>query len=429
LPSKKRKSVSVSSLRTFLHCPAQYFFQYYSGAPKKTDYPRLCGVKVHSFIKLLEKGHKKSPRSLWRSSRRFYYSDLEAAKRSWRNQWAIAVEQETKRGRLTNPNPRDTFSFAALGERCIENYWKNLSGLTIPLEVEQSYSFPWPDSNLDLNGNIDQIRPANLDYARAKRPELFKGGELHPDFAPVIILDLKTGWDSYSNSEVSGEVSLEQVVRDLFEKYPDNQAIASVWLHYQITKQWPREWRKLLPKKPLTKETSLEEKMRLQFNMHNDLQATAYCWLYHQKTGKWPVGFWFYFLRSDSAYFTSRDGFPEENELGKKALKELDVAIQHLVGCENSESYPKNVGSGCRTCDYTEICLGKNQFSISPSEKISGPALDRESLEIKVARPVARTKRMKLKVERRKQLNPIQVVNPKPVVRIQRDLPWREEDW
>lgn len=424
---RSRKTVSVSSLRTFLRCPAQYFFQYYSGAAKKTDYPRLCGVKVHNFIKRMEVGNKRAPRERWSTRRRFYYSDFEAAVRSWRNEWRIGVETATNEGRLLNPNSTDTFRFAALGAKCLENYWRSLEPYTPPTIVEKGYNYPWLDSGITLVGNIDQVRAENLDYIRAKRPELFRGGQLHPDFDPVVILDFKTGWDSFGGEEKVEMVSIEDTVKELYEKNPDNEVIAKVWFHYQLTGEWPKEWRKYLSKKQELRSKTPQELMQSQFSLAFDIQATAYSWLYFKHTGKWPVGFRFYYLRTNAAYFTSRDGFPDDEELGKHSVADLNVAIEHLIDCENSESYPPNIGQACKGCDYTTLCLGRNEFTIAPAEQISGPALPTSTLEIAVQKPAAKQLRLKLKVERVKKGNVPEILARKPIIRIQRDLPWREE--
>lgn len=382
---RKKFKISISSLGIFLTCPAQYFFNYYSGAPKHTDYPRFCGVKVHNFIQKLEVGTRKFHRGTWTTPRRFFFNSLDAALGAWKREWMLAVRGATQTGYLLNPNDNDTFMYMNNGITCIRNYWNANENLSLPLEVESSYEYPWGDTGVSMVGHMDQVRTVRLDYIRAKRPELIdSNGQLDSRFAPVMIVDFKTGWSSY----------------DAADRKKENEV------------------------------PTLEEQMRTQYPLHYGIQATAYSWLYFKYTGKWPIGFWWNHLRSNRVFLTYRDNFPEDAEsLGRKYLRELDAVVQHLIDCEHALSFPKHVANHCKGCDFIVPCLGSREFRISPGEPMNGEALDPTVLETMFQREKNPQKRFKMKVERVKKTPILEIPskNPQPVI-IQRDLPWREDD-
>lgn len=378
---RKKFKISISALGTFLSCPAQYFFNYYSGAPKHTDYPRYCGIKVHNFIKKLEVGTKKYPRSQWSGPRRFFYKNLQAAVKAWKREWILTVERATNNGYLINPNEVDTFKFMNIGVTCITNYWTSMEQLLVPLEVESSYEYPWGNTGVPLVGHLDQVRTVKMSYIKARRPELIdRNGELDPRFAPVMIVDFKTGWSSYDPTQNK-------------------------------------------------KEPTLEEQMRTQYPLHYGIQATAYSWLYFTHTGKWPIGFWWNHLRTGKVFLTHRDNFPEDGgSLGKKYLRELNAVIEHIIDCEHALSFPKHVNNHCKSCDFIVPCLGTKEFHISPAETVSGEAIDEKILETLFSKYKDPQQRFKLKIQRAKKTT-LAFEEIENSVTITRDLPWREEDW
>lgn len=353
----RKLRLSVTSLKIYLSCGRKYFFYKHPDVPKHTDYPRLCGATVHSHIQALYRATK--------TPRPFFYLTEQSAIGAWFNRWQRAVEQAVARGQLVRRDRDLDEEFGKIGAICVVNYWKANSERARPLLVEGRLEHHF-NPVLSLVGVIDQARTVPLSYTQAHRPELVSEGQLHPDYAPVLIVDLKTHRFGYDTAALKN----------------------------------PTEY----------------EKMRRQYNLHEDLQATAYTFLYQQITGKKPIGFIWYHLRSGATFFTYR----EESD-----FLNLFLVIDHVVANLQAESYPKNsTDENCRNCDYVPECWEKKIFPISAAEQVAGEYIGAEFVPNLIETDPNRQKRMNLKIPRIKLPKPEEIDSRIPVLR---NLPWWEE--
>jgi hypothetical protein len=238
--------VSKSSILTFFRCGVQWFFEYLTNLPRRTDYPRLGGGEIHQHIQLIHRTPKQP--------RPFYFRTLKAALGSWSHRWDRALERE--KDRIILPNAEAAEKMRLHGYKCIANYWKANYQKIAPLAIEKRFKYLLPDmQNILLYGIFDQLRTPSLEFIKKNRPEIFINGQLSPEYDPVLIVDLK--------SEYVG--------------------------------------------KGFYKDDSLEEKIRGQFKMNVSLEPVIYTYLYNQTMGKRPVGFVYYYLSNNNYIFVRCD--------------------------------------------------------------------------------------------------------------------------
>lgn len=352
--------ISVSQIERFLDCPRRWFYSTHPEIPRLKTYPMLCGIEVHRHIQWFYR-KPKEPRP-------FFFETLSSATRSWFGIWREKIAECKEAGRLILPNPEDDKKFGNIGAACIRQYWKDNFSLPRPLVVEKSFSIKL-NPHLVLVGRVDQTRGVSTDYIRQHRPELIVNGQLHPDFDPVVIIDLKSGYMDFD-------------VRAFKED-------------------------------PL-----LEEQVRRQFELHENLQLTLYTWVYWRKHGRLPIGVWWYHLRSGKVFFSFREEEDFQNLFG---------VLNHFIENVAAQSFPKHIGRQCETCEHLLPCRENRHFVVVQPE-----ALDEEMFAVpkvvptEVAKEEATQPKLKrLKVPRKMQKTP-KVAVPSQIVL--HNLPWDEED-
>ncbi len=237
--------LSKTRMGAYLRCPMFYWFNYLSNLEKSTDYARLLGVCVHSFIAGLYANVKPN------SGKRFFYKDIKSARSAWFYRWHIACERE--KSKLKSIDPKQEKDMGVTGWICIQNYWKQNFDKPDPIAIEKRVDFPLT-GGVRLLGIFDQLRRMDISVVSKFRPELVKDGKLAQAYDAVVIVDLKTNKQSFGR---------------LFGLNAD---------------EWAAQ----------------------QFELHEDIQVTMYHWLYWKMTGKLPVGFFWYHLRSGKYVFTHR---------------------------------------------------------------------------------------------------------------------------
>ena len=296
--------LSISSVEMFKKCAKSYWFGHIQKVPSKTDYPRLLGVSVHRFI----------ARLYVPSSHSLYYTDLASARGSWFWNWNDMLEKN--RSRIKFPNKKKEREYAGLGWSCIAKYWDKNINKPRPIEVEKRYEMIihgiyW------LVGTIDQVRRISIEGIAKIRPELISEGQLIEGYAPVVIVDLKSGRGSWDLTDFVPEASPLEIAAH-------------------------------------------------QFELHDNIQATAYWELYHKTHGKMPVGFYSYQLQSGKAFLTIRT----END-----YPTLQETLDNVISGTEQEKFPMNVGSHCKGCDYFEACVavrgGHPLYVSKPNEGIA----------------------------------------------------------
>jgi len=243
------KNISKTVLELYLNCPRAWYYYKHPDIPKKTDYPRLCGVAVHNHVKQLYDST--------RTPRPFFYQSKKSAIGAWFNRWNRELEKAYKSSIIVRDDELAK-EYGAVGAVCIANYWNANVGLPRPVEVEKQYQMVFKNGFV-LKGIFDQVRIVPLEWTALHRPDLVINGELKAGYAPVVIVDIKT--DIYS-----------------YERKSDKE-----------------------------KNITSIQKAKRQFSLHEDLQATFYIYLYEKIIGKKPIGFLWYHLRSGKMFFTYRN--------------------------------------------------------------------------------------------------------------------------
>lgn len=300
-------NVSMSSIGAYLKCGRLYYYMYKSGLPRKTDYPRACGIAVHQHVWQMHQPVA-NPRA-------FFFERKGSALKAWIFRWRHALEEITSSGKLERRDANEDLRFERLGILCIAKYWDIFGKLLPPLSVERRYEHVLA-SGVKLVGIADQIRQVSPEYIAKHRPDLIIGGKLKDGYDPVIIMDLKTGYHDFD------------VSRRRFNRDPN-----------------------------------LIEKVRAQFELHENLQATALTFLYQQANdGRKPIGFVWYHMRSGAAFFTYR---------GEADYQTLYGDVYHLVENVDAESFPKHVGPHCGFCDHFQPCRENRDFLLVTAENPS----------------------------------------------------------
>ena len=352
-------NISISRMRTWQQCHLKYWFEYEARTPRRTDYPRLCGIAVHRTAQRLydpqaspKKGEKARP---------FHFRSMRAAVGGFIYTYRELVREAKEKHSLINPNANMEREYRDVGKECVQTYWKQNILLPRPLAVELRLSYPILPS-VTLAGIFDQTRaidPNQLErYVKTHRPELWVHGALHPDYDPVIIIDLKTEKRSFE---------------------PD---------------QWDT-----------TTVLDKNREIRRQFPLHEDMQAAAYSWLYRKRFGKWPFGYWWYHLRSGRLFFTAADSAQHQNK--------LELAVRSFIEGLEAKHFMPTVGRHCEWCDHIAPCRGVLPFFIASGEE---PSVIENALyesPTGVIRTGRRQLALKLGVLRRKRDEPARPL-PKP---------------
>jgi CRISPR/Cas system-associated exonuclease Cas4 (RecB family) len=268
----------------------------------------LCGKAVHEFIVNMI---RKRP-----EGRKFYYKTLDSALGGWIYKWRSTLLQ--KGAFLLEPNKSEEWKFKAIGSTCISNYWAANISKPDPLKLEDRKRINL-FAGMDLVAVADQIRAVNPDVIARYRPDLMSGGQLHPDYNPEVIIDLKTTLTDFDKKQ----------------------------------------------------ETSDLAKAGSQHHLASSIQATAYTRAYRQFNGKWPIGFFFYMLYRNQFFFVSADD--DEKQV------ELDNHVHHLLRNLKDESFPKASDPiKCRYCGYLKECVGEKGVVISiGTDSPNGPDVRR----------------------------------------------------
>lgn len=240
---KRRSNISKSALADYHRCPRRWYFAQRPDIPKMTDYPRLCGVEVHSFVARRLYRKTKEPRP-------FFYKTKTSAIKAWFHRWHEALKANM--ASLILPDEENAEKFGSIGALCISNYWNGNYSLPRPLEIEKRYETRY--KGFLIVGIFDQIRTVTEEFIHKQRPELIRSGKLRKGYDPVVIYDLKT-----------------EFIRSGFRP-----------------------------------EDSLEAKRRAQYFLHEGLEPTFYTYLYECRHGKKPVGFAWYNLQLGKFFFTYR---------------------------------------------------------------------------------------------------------------------------
>lgn len=296
-PKKRPKTMtlSMSSIKTYLNCPKQWEFIYVQSIGRRTDYPRLCGEKVHWFIKHLYDKHD--------PNNRFYFKSIDTARKNWFRIWEIALTKNRHKILKSDKDLED--KFGGHGWVCISNYWARNYDLPDPLMREVKYTIPLLLEGfplIKLTGSFDQVRAVKLPWLQKHRPEIFLGDELLPLYDPYLIVDLKTGWSDNTIDENDTDI----------------------------------------------------DKLRKQFSIQRDIQAAAYALIYFKKFGKYPSGFYLYHLRNNKGTNQESTYFVKGDLKGNQEI--LISSIHHLLINIREKSYPWNIGSHCKYCDYLLEC-------------------------------------------------------------------------
>lgn len=364
---RKEFRFSKSSLGCFLDCPRQYYYNTHPEVPKRVDHPRLCGSVVHSLVRMLYKPT--------REPRPFFFQEKKSLLGYFRYVWKEELAKARAKGELpahdTEPKKREEAEldekFFGVGAHCLGNYWDANIGIPRPLQVEKTYrANVW---GFPLIGIFDQLRAAPLPWIERHRPELVQNGALNPAYCPVVILDIKTEYESFDAAQ--------------FKEHP-----------------------------------SQEDVLRAQFELHEGVQATMYTLLHEVTTGKKPVAFVWYHLPSNRWFVTWRENRDYDTLYGILAFCHDNIAAQ---------SFPKHTGRArCKKCDYWDICREDRYFIISrpelPSETQGEPVEQRPNL---VEKDPQKQLRFKFRMQRRKCEKPAVTVPRRPPVL--RELPWDDE--
>lgn len=70
-------NISISRIRTWQQCHLKYWFEYEAKIPRRTDYPRLCGIAVHRTAQILYDPQAEPKKG--KSARPFYFTSMRAA--------------------------------------------------------------------------------------------------------------------------------------------------------------------------------------------------------------------------------------------------------------------------------------------------------------------------------------------------------------
>ena len=278
-------TLSMSKAGSYINCPKYYFLHYVMQCERKTDYPRLMGSTVHQFVRTMYSS-KKNP---------LYYSTLKKAQGAWFYKWNGALEQN--RLILREQSKKRDDEFGVSGLMCVTHYWNENIDKPRPLEVEKRYKvrmFP----KVWFVGIFDQIRAISIESIAKIRPELIINGKLIDGYDPVVLVDLKTGRESYN----------------------------------------PRYFRP---------DITNEELAAFQFDLHENLQITTYYWLYYQVYGKLPVAFYWYHLRDGKAFKTYRN---------VKDFQEFLYTMRHVTNGIMNEAFTMRIEKRCKYCDYNKQC-------------------------------------------------------------------------
>lgn len=327
-----RKPFSHTSITAYMECGRAYYLGYLMTPkpPKRTDLPRLFGVFLHQHVQRM---HQKTA-----DGRLHYYQTLASAIKAGYHFWYKALEEN--KPYLVPCTQAEIDKYTGLVPICIAQYWKYSVKRPRPLKVEWRIRAPW-GNGIDLVGVIDQVRPIAVDDIARLRPELVVDGVLDPEFDPVILVDLKTGGESYAPWVRGGETAN---------------------LRQWVTKQAP---------------------------LHKYKQPTIYTWLYRAATGKWPIGFAWLHVRSATAFITYRT---------QRHIDELNLAIRYVAMNLDAQMFPRNEGSRCARCDFVELCDEGKIWVSYPSDPLT-PVME---VTVPVAKTRVRQRRLPLKVERRK---------------------------
>ena len=312
----------------FIKCALSYWFGHIQKVSSKTDYPRLLGIVEHRFIKGMY-ASKNNP---------LYYTDLTSARGAWFWNWYNALEKNLDR--IKFPDKEQEKIYGGIGWSCIEKYWnKNLKNPR-PIEIEKPYEMQI-HGTYKLVGTIDQIRNISLEGIAKIRPELITNGQLDENYDPVVIVDLKTGSESW----------------DLTDYVPGASPL-------QIAAH--------------------------QFALHDDLQVTAYWQMYHKTHKKMPVGFYLYQLRSGKSFLTIRT---------EKDYPILLETLNSVISGIEKEEFPMNIGNHCEYCDFFEACIAirnnRPLYVSKPSDGITNEEMG--NIEIQPEIKVEKAQQMRFK--------------------------------
>ena len=325
--SPKILRLSMSSIKKYLDCPMQWYFNYILKIPSKTDYPRLCGSEVHKFIAGLYKKHS--------DDRKFWYKSIDSAKGAWFVTWNKALDRDA--GKILQPDKKAANDFGGNGWVCIDRYWKQNIDKPKPILIEKKYTIPL-FAGVELTGVFDQLRTVQLPWLKARRPEIFVGEDISPEYDPYLIVDLKTGWSNYNIKE----------------------------------------------------DDSDNEKVRKQIAIQLDIQAAAYALLYKKHhNGKYPAGFLLYYLREGSVnntFFVKGDS--------KESQIILESNVQHVVTNIRNESFPRKISNQCARCDYYMECRPNGNISVSLPGEIP------DSVKTEKEEPAEKFVQLKLKFKK-----------------------------
>lgn len=365
------KVVSVSQLGRYQTCPRQWFYGDCPDIPKKTDYPRLCGIAVHQHIRQLHQPPKEP--------RPFFFKTKRSALGAWYHRWHREVEKAAQR-KLMCADEKATDTHFLIGSRCISQYWDTNIDLPQPLEIEKTYRAPLEVDDRRagiLTGVVDQVRSVSLEWIRRHRPELVINDRLDEMFSPVVIVDFKTGEFSYD-------------VEALRKKSQKN----------------------------LERDPTVEEQVFMQYELHEDLQPTAYTFLYEKTTGKKPVGVLWNHLRSGGLFFTFRE---------ERDYQTLFETVDHFLSNLAAQSFPKHVGYQCGRCDYLLPCREDRPFLLSKPTSLSGDGEQCMCVPTTVKKdPV---QQLMLGLQRSRVKCSLPIVTPSEEERpiVLRNLPWDEK--
>lgn len=343
----------------------------YQDCPRKAYYERHPGIPKHTDYARLcgveVHRHIAELHDPTTEPRPFYFKTRKSALGAWFDRWNREAAKATEEGRLLLPNPEIDNKYFRIGARCIVRYWKQNEGLPRPIAVEKRFRTTLRNGD-ELMGVFDQIRQVSLEYIARHRPELIADGRLADGYDNVVIVDLKTDYE-----------------------------------HYDI-----RDFR--------TNSTTREE-VRWQYELHEGRQATMYTFLYERETGKKPVGFVWYHLRSGKAFFTYREDRDYETLL---------QIVAHVAENWEAQSFPKNEGRRCRTCDHVEPCRENRRFLLAKAEEVPDAPVNLVLVPNLIRKNPNRQLRLPFKMPRRKHMPP---PAPEPTEKelVLRNLPWDTE--
>jgi len=356
---RRQLEISHSGLHMYLDCARKWYYAHHPQIPKKTGYPRIFGLEVHRHIAQFYRPT--------REPRAFYFKNKISAIKSWFNRWQRALEEAELRKKLILPDNEKAKQYGRVGAVCIANYWNANLTTPRPLEVEQHYRTRL-DNGVFLVGVFDQVRQVSLDWIKHHRPEIVRNGKLINGYENAVIVDLKTDYLSYD-----------------YRRFKENP--------------------------------SLMEKIRLQYKLHENLQTTLYSFLYERVKGRKPVGFLWYHLRSNKAFFTYRE---------ERDYSVLSNNIEYYLENVRAQLFPKHVGYSCRFCDYLRPCREDRYFLLVEPEELSD-GLDEIGIVPNLVRKNSRRQlKLKLKIPRKKAKKPVIFLKEEEPI-ILRNLPWDEK--